>query len=200
MESYEWALIKKCREGDMSSFDQLFALYGDRIYQLAFRYFNNREDANDLTQETFIRIYRGISQYRGEAQFSTWVFRIATNLCYDELRRRKKRMEESLDATLECENGYVTRQIADEVLNPEEEAERKEKMALLQEKITILPQEQKVALILRDIQGFSYQEIADIQGCSIGTVKSRISRARLGLKNLLQEQEELFLCTGSQTR
>lgn len=200
MELQERVLIQKCREGDLSSFDQLFNLYGKKIYQLAFRYFGNREDANDLTQETFLRIYRNISQYRGDAQLSTWIFRIATNLCYDELRRRKRRQEESLDASFEWEEGYVSRQVADEGVDPQDEVERRERMLLLQEKITALPSEQRVALILRDLQGFSYEEIADIQGCSIGTVKSRISRARIGLKNMLSQQEELFENSGRQMK
>lgn len=188
----EKAMIEKCKNGDLASFEALFALYGEKIYQIAYRYFGNSEDAQDLTQEAFIKIYRNINQYRGEAQFSTYVFRIATNLCYDELRKRKRKKEEPIDKELELEDGKVIVQIAGTLDSPEEKLERREKQKVLQHYIAKLPLEQRTVVILRDIEGFSYEEIATFLDCSLGTVKSRISRGRQTLKSMLSG-EELFV-------
>ena len=188
----EKEIIERCQAGDLDSFDYLYNTYAEKVYQLAYRYFNSPDDASDIVQETFIRIYKSISGYRGDAQFSTWVYRIATNLCYDELRRRKKRQEDSFDADIETEKGSIAREIVDDGPSPHEKAESAERIRYLMEKLSFLPKEQRASVILRDIHGYSYQEIAEIQNCSLGTVKSRISRGRCAIKEMLSGEWELF--------
>lgn len=188
----EKEIVERCRAGDLDSFDYLYNTYAEKVYQIAYRYFNSPDDASDIVQETFIRIYKSIAGYRGDAQFSTWVYRIATNLCYDELRRRKKRQADSFDADIETENGSIAREIVDDSPSPHEKAESAERISHLMEKLAFLPLEQRASVILRDIHGYSYQEISEIQNCSLGTVKSRISRGRCAIKAMLIDERELF--------
>lgn len=188
----DMTLVTRCRSGDEAASRILYERYSGKIYQLIFRYFNNPDDAADLVQETFIRVFKSISSFRGDAKLGTWIYRIATNICYDELRRRKL-PEVSLDAGMESEDGKMEWQLADQSAGPYELAEKNERMTRLQECIAKLPEEQRTAIVLRDVSGFSYQDIAEIEKCSLGTVKSRICRGRVALVEMLKQDGELFV-------
>lgn len=188
----EEGLVGRLKAGSFEAYEEVVGLYEKKIFNLAYRMVGNYEDANDLTQEVFVRLYHSIQSFRGDARFSTWLYRIANNVCVDELRRRYRRKVEYLDEPIGTKDGSVRREIADWAGNPENVLETHELQACVQAGINSLPEEQRTAVILRDIQGFSYEEIAKILNCSLGTVKSRINRGRQSLKERLAGQRELF--------
>ncbi len=192
MATNEELLVQRFQTGQMDAFDEIVALYEKKIFNLAYRMVGNYDDASDLAQEVFIRLYHSIKSFRGDAQFSTWLYRIATNVCVDELRRRYRRKVEYIDEPVATKDGTVNREIPDWKDNPEEMLETKELQALVQAGINELPEEQKTAIILRDIQGFAYEEIARMLNCSLGTVKSRINRGRLALRARFAQHPELL--------
>lgn len=175
-------LIARCQQGDMDAFEQLLARYEKKVYTIAYKYMNNPEDASDMAQEALMKAYQSITRFRGESSFGTWIGRITSNQCLDELRKRKKLQVTSLDAEVELENGSVQKEIADTGDTPEEYAIRQETAGDMQTMIGQLREEYRVVLILRELEGHSYEEIAQLLSCSLGTVKSRISRARSYLK------------------
>ena len=150
----------------------------------------NYEDANDIAQEAFLRAFQALNGFRGDASFSTWLCRIVTNLCRDELRKRYRLSVESLDEEICLSEGEVKKQIPSSNPGPEEIYERQELQQRLQDLLMTLSPEFRLAIVLRDIQGFTYQEIAEQMECSMGTVKSRISRGRNYLKEKLLAQQE----------
>lgn len=183
-------LVDLARRGDMDAFEQLVARYESRVYTIAYRFTGNYADASDLAQEAFIRVYRSISSFRGESSLLTWLTRVVTNVCKDELRRRAKHKIVSIDEM--AEKGQVsepeTRQ------KPLEEAVlKKEWQEEVQQILSSLTYEHRAVIIMRDIQGYSYEEIAAILECSLGTVKSRLNRARQILKNKLLARNELLI-------
>lgn len=183
----ERALIDRAGRGDPSAFEQLLSAQEGRMYAVALRMCGNREDAQDCMQEAMIRIYRAISTFKGQSSFATWVYRITMNSCLDELRRRKARTSTSLDAMLE--NGFSP---SDEYDTPEHHSLQAEQRRLLEKAIAALPEDMRAAIVLRDIQGCSYDEIAEALDTNVGTIKSRISRGRERLRNVLSQQPELF--------
>lgn len=189
----EKQLIKKCKEGDISSFELLIESYQQKVYNIALRMLGSQEDASDVAQEVFIKIYKSISNFKEESSLSTWIYRIATNVCLDELRKRKKAKFVSIDTPVQLEDGEVSMQMEDQGLQPDELVTQKELKEEVQKAISSLKDDHKIVIILRDINGYSYEEIADILGCTLGTVKSRINRARNSLKDILLERKELFL-------
>ena len=158
-----------------------------RMYAVAFRMCGNREDAQDCLQEAMIRIYRAMNTFKGQSSFSTWVYRITMNSCLDELRRRKSRQASSLDAMLEV--GFSP---SDEDDTPERYSLREEQKRALERAISELPDDMRSAVVLRDIQGLSYEEIAEALSTNVGTIKSRISRGRERLRQILVKEPELF--------
>lgn len=183
------ALVKQCCRGDKEAFAALVERYQDKIYNLTYRLVSNTEDASDLTQEVFYRALLRIKSFRGEASFATWLYRIATNVCYDELRSRKKQQVISLDNSFPDDPPL---ELPDGGAGPAEIYMRRIVFQRLQEVIATLPIEQRTAIVLRDIQGLSYEEIAQALQCSLGTVKSRLSRARQALRDKLMAERELF--------
>lgn len=186
----EQALIQAAQRGDMNAFNELVLRYQNQVFNLAYRIMGESDSAADATQEAFISAYRAIDRYRG-GSFRAWLMRIVTNACYDELRRRKRRPTSSLDAL------YVTDAAPGEVLmdgmeSPEAHAQRQDLNRALHAALQTLPPEQRTTLVLSDVQGYAYQEIADITGVSLGTVKSRLSRARAKMRDSLLEQGELL--------
>lgn len=187
----EQALLNKCKNGDVQAFEELVCLYERKVYTLAYRMMGNPEDANDLAQEAFLRAFRAIGSFRGDSSFSTWLSHIVTNLCRDELRKRYRISVESLDQEVCLGYSEVKKQIPSAEPTPDEIYEKRELQQEIQELLSTLSPEFRLALILRDIQGFSYQEIAEQMECSLGTVKSRINRARNYLKEkLLQKSKQ----------
>jgi len=182
-------LIKLAKNGDVTAFEKLIEIYQSKVYNLAYKMFGNPEDASDLAQEALIKIFKNISTFKEESQFSTWIYRIAYNLYVDELRKRKKFDVQSIDEQYEDSNeSKIT--IIDNRPTPEQYVENKEKAEIVHNAINKLSAEHKAAIILRDIDGHTYEEIAEIQNCSLGTVKSRINRARGQLKEILSEYLE----------
>jgi len=192
VEYNEKDIIEKCKLGDNNAFEILIKNYDKKVYNMIYRIMGNKEDALDLTQEVFIKVYKGISTFRGDSSFSTWLYRLATNTCFDENRKKKNKKTHSLDKPIETEYGEFKRDLRDDTYNPDEMLIKKEIQNLVQKAISMLPEEQRVMIVLRDIQGFTYKEISEILQCSMGTVKSRISRGRLALKNILESLEEPF--------
>lgn len=183
----EHELIQRAGRGDAYAFEQLMTAQESKMYAVALRMCGNREDAQDCLQEAMLRVYRAISGFKGQSSFSTWVYRITMNSCLDELRRRKTRTAASLDALLE--SGFAP---SDESDTPEQSSLRSEQRRALEQAIAGLPEDMRAAIVLRDIQGCSYEEIARTLDANVGTIKSRISRGREKLRAALTEQPELF--------
>ncbi|MEW6723473.1 MAG: sigma-70 family RNA polymerase sigma factor [Bacillota bacterium] len=190
----EEQLVARAQRGDVAAFEELITAYQKKVFNLAYRMVGNQEDASDLAQEAFLKAFRAMPDFKGQASFSTWLYRIVSNVCLDELRQRRRRQTISLDEPLQLEDEPLPRQVADSGDGPEEILERREVQEIVQQGIGELGDDHRLALILRELQGKSYQEIAEITGCNIGTVKSRINRARLSLKQLLVERELLNNC------
>lgn len=189
----DYELVKKSMQGDNQAFDELVLLYQNKVYALAFRYMGNEDDAYDMAQEAFIKAYRSLRSFKGESSFSTWIYRIATNVCLDEIRRRKRRVTPlSLDEPLATLDGEeVEREIADESLSADRVYEQKEFTETVQMLLDEMKPEHKTAIVLRDMMELSYEEIASVLNCSIGTVKSRINRARIIFQKKLNDRELL---------
>ncbi|MDO8589171.1 MAG: sigma-70 family RNA polymerase sigma factor [Armatimonadota bacterium] len=192
MDAEERAIIQKCKEGMLSAFDRLVEKYEKRVFNFAYRMAGNYDDANDVAQEAFIRVFNSIGTFRGDANFSTWLYRIVTNVYLDERKKAKSHLHTPLDDFVELEENTVTRQIEDTGPTPEEIAEQNERYGLLQKAIQSLPDYQRIMVLLYHTESKSYEEIADIMNLPIGTVKSRLNRARLALREKLEPLRELF--------
>jgi RNA polymerase sigma-70 factor (ECF subfamily) len=182
--------LEKLRRGEAAAFEQLVAEHSSDVYALLFRLTSDAEEARDLTQETFLRTYQNIDRFRGDASLKTWIYRIAINQARNRWRwwkRRKRDVTISLDATDEQrEKPLVTTLPNNDDLNPEQEALAREREGQLRDALIGLRHSYREAVILRDVEGFSYEEIAATLQISIGTVKSRISRGRMELRHALE--------------
>jgi RNA polymerase sigma-70 factor (ECF subfamily) len=186
-------LIRKAKQGDMLAFEELILKHEKIVYNLALRMMNHSEDAMDISQEVFLKAYRSLSNFDERSAFSTWLYRITHNTCIDEIRKRKGKQTYSLEEDLESEDGSMQRQVADDGDTPEESLMRKEQKSEILRALDTLSEEHKAAIILRDVKGMSYEEIAEILELTLGTVKSRINRARNQLKSeilKIREQNE----------
>lgn len=186
----EQKLIKKCMNGNLKAFDELIEKYEKTAYNIALKMLKNPEDAMDVSQEAFIKVFKSIKTFNFESAFSTWLYRIVTNTCLDFLRKKNNNVY-SIDNPIHTDDGEIERDIPDDSDTPEEALEKKLTKELVSNSIDKLDQNHKVVIILRDIQGFSYEEISNILDCSIGTVKSRINRGRNNLKEILMREKEL---------
>lgn len=186
----ETALIEQARQGDVHAFNELILAYQDRVYNLAYRIMGEEASAADATQEAFIAAYRHLAQYRG-GSFKSWLMRIVTNACYDELRRRKRRPATSLD-DLAPDNPDPPPQLISHEAGPEDLAQQRELSRAIEGCVRALPAEQRTLVVLRDVEGFDYQAIAATTGLELGTVKSRLSRARARLRDCLRGLGELL--------
>jgi RNA polymerase sigma-70 factor (ECF subfamily) len=175
------------REGDLSAFNELVVEHQALVYNVCYRMLGQAQAAEDATQEAFVSAWRNIGTLRGEA-FRPWILRIATNLCRDELRRRVRRPSSSLDVALEA---GVPEPPDDDPL-PEDAAVNAELRAGLDAALAALPDDQRTAIVLCDVEGLDYAEIAAVMRTSLGTVKSRIARGRLRLREALLRQPELL--------
>jgi len=182
-------LVDRFLAGEKEAFEGLMLRYQAKIFNLSYRFMNDRQEAEELTQEVFFKVYRKLSGFRGDAKFSTWLFQVAVNHCRNRLKylqRRKRQQHESLDQTLNTPEGEVQRQVPDETRIPEDLLQRRQTQQIVADKISTLPEEYRTVIVLRDIQGLSYEEIAQITGTVEGTVKSRLHRARNELRERLQ--------------
>ncbi len=183
----ESALIQEAQRGNVGSFNTLVLHYQVSAYNLAYRLIGEADGAADATQEAFISAYDHLGQFRG-GSFKSWLMRIVTNACYDELRRRKRRPAVSLDDL----DSHAELQLISKTESPETIAQRSALSRAIQDCLDDLPDDQRTVTVLCDIQGYDYQEIAVITRISLGTVKSRISRARQRLRDCLQGAGELL--------
>jgi len=185
----ECALLRSARHGDLEAFNGLVLRYQQQVYNLAYRIMGDEAVASDATQEAFISAYRHIGSFHA-GPFKNWLLRIARNACYDELRRRKRRPTVSLDETIVTEEGVIEFDLPSSADGPEQIVQRRELADLLQRGINRLPIEQRLTLVLSDVQGLRYDEIAEITHSKCGTVKSRLSRARANLRDYVQMHRE----------
>lgn len=185
-------LIARCQRGDKDAFDTLFRLYEKRVYNLAYRLSTNYDEANDITIDAFVRVFQAIKLFRGASNFSTWLFRIVTNVYLDRRKRSKNKQHLSLQEYIELDENSVARQIEDPGPTPDLVIEGIERSELLQKAINELPDYQRTMVILYHTEGLAYDEIAEVLSLPIGTVKSRLNRARLTLREKLEPLKELF--------
>jgi RNA polymerase sigma-70 factor (ECF subfamily) len=188
----ESGLIKDALNGDLNAFNRLVLAYQDMLYYQAYRMMGEAQAAEDVTQEAFISAFKKLRQYRG-GSFKSWLLRIVTNACYDELRRRKRRPT----SPLEPENEYgeeidSPRWMTDPSESPEEAAERADLSRALQDCLDELPPDFRAVVVLVDVQGLDYSETAETIGTPLGTIKSRLARARSRLRECLQGFWELL--------
>lgn len=188
----EIALIQAAREGDLDAFNRLVLAYQDLLYTHAFRMIGDEESADDATQNTFISAYNHLKSFRG-GSFKAWLLRIVTNACYDELRRRKRRptvpLEPLDDSGEEVESA---KWMVDPVGQPEEQVQQAELQRAIQHCLDDLPGDFRLAVVMVDVQGMDYYEAAETIGKPIGTIKSRLARARLRLRDCLNGFAELL--------
>lgn len=183
------SLVARAKSGDLSAFDQLVLRHQQMVFAVALRMLGDYDDATDVAQDAFVRSFQSLASFRGESKFSTWLVSIVMNLCRNRRRwwaRRKKVIAASIDEPIETGEGETFgQQIEDPGPSPAEIAQRSERKQQLVKALQQLDEAHRTVLVLRDIEGFSYEEIAKALRCQIGTVKSRINRARAHLRLLV---------------
>ena len=186
----ETRTIQEAQGGSLAAFNQLVMAYQGTAYNVAYRVIGEGEAAADACQDAFLKAYQAIKQYRG-GSFKSWLMRIVTNTCYDHLRYKGRRPANSLEDMVENPTSDSVK-LVNGAEHPEERVLRGELNDLIQIGISRLPEDQRLVLVLSDVQGFSYQEIAEIVDQPLGTVKSRLSRGRQRLRDFLWQQQELL--------
>jgi RNA polymerase sigma-70 factor (ECF subfamily) len=179
-------LVEKVKKGDADVYEKIIQKYQSKVFGLIYNMTKNQNEIEDLAQEVFIKIYKNLGKFKGESSLYTWIYKITVNLCLDEMKKRKNVIY--LDEKIEVDDGEVNRELPSEDKSQEELYEEKELQEKLHNCINKLPEKQRVMIVLRDIKGFSYEEISKITDVKLGTVKSQINRARLKLKELLDEE------------
>lgn len=185
----EQQIITQAQSGDLDAFNQLVVLYQNLAFSVAYRTLQDEEGAADAVQESFVKAYRALATFQG-GSFKSWLIRIVVNTCYDALRSRQRRRTDSLDDLLVDEDHAP--QWEDPTPTPESYVERMELTQLIERGIATLPAEQRLALTLCDVHGYAYEEISAVTGMPMGTVKSRINRARTRLRDYLLQYPELL--------
>ena len=178
-------LVKKVKNGDVDAFEQIITKYEKKIFGLIYNMLRNENEIEDVAQEVFIKVYKNLDKFHGDSSLYTWIYKIATNLCLDQIKKRKEVIY--IDEKLQLDDGEVEFQIPSDEKLQDEIYEQKELKQKLESCIDKLPEKQKAMIVLRDIKGLSYDEIAEILDLKLGTVKSQINRARLKLKELLEK-------------
>ena len=188
MRTSDEELMMRCRNGDMSAFELLVMRYKDLIVNFICRSIGDYHRAEDLAQETFIRVFKNASRYEPKSQFKNWIYLIATNLCRNEIRNRNRRNTSFLDDFVpeegDIDHSYLMRDVSD---LPDELYEKKEQQLIIQQTLNHLPENQRLALTLVTYQNLRYDEIAEVLDCSVSAVKSLIHRARRNMKKFLLE-------------
>jgi len=183
----EETILAKARQGDADAFEQLVVPYERKLYAVCLRMMASPQDAQDALQDAMLRMWGGLRDFDERARFATWAYRVATNACLDALRKQKNRAASSLEALEEA--GYLPE---DPTPSPEDRVIQSTRRQAVRDALNELPPDARAALILRDIQGESYEQVAEALGLTLGTVKSRIHRAREKLAGLLAGKPELF--------
>ena len=176
------ALVERHRRGDPTAFDEVFERYQRLVYSVALRLSGDRERAADLTQEIFLRIYRHLGRFEGRSSLDTWIYRVAINCCRSRLSRRRPKTQSLPDAAAE-----MVEELRDRAPNPERRAISRDAGRRLGRALTSLPAAFREAVVLRDVEGLTYKEIAEVLGVRIGTVRSRIARGRERLRESMEK-------------
>lgn len=194
MDHTDESIVEQFRQTkDATQFKSLVRRYQNRIYNAAFRILGSKDEAEEVTQDTFLRVHQGLDRFREQASFSSWIFRITHNLCVDLVRAKQRKTGLKVvsfdpQSTQSEEEGFDSNsvsQIADPMLSPAQLVDAAEQQEVIQKFLMELPESQRTAIVLHDIEGFQYQEIAEILGTSVGTVRSRIYYGRMKLRDLL---------------
>jgi RNA polymerase sigma-70 factor (ECF subfamily) len=185
-------LVARSRGGDLDSFNQLILRWERPIYALAYRVIGREEDARDVCQETFLRAFRALPGFKGEAKFSSWIYRIALNLCRDWIRRQRRTPTVQMPEDTEAMERLADRPPVESV---EELVARKELSAVVAEAMAVLPEEQRTAIVLKEYHGLTFQEIADLQGCPLSTVKTRLYQGLTVLRRHLEKNGQMLAPT-----
>jgi RNA polymerase sigma-70 factor (ECF subfamily) len=172
-------LCKRCQQGDIGALEELYKRHKDKVYALALRLTNNVQDAEDIVQDVFVQVHRKINSFRGDAAFSSWLYRIATNIAISALRQQRRRKEQTSEHIQA--RGHQTQMRDTRLLKP-----------FLEEAIASLPPKSKMVFVLHDVQGFQHQEIAQMLNCSVGTSKSQLHKARSHLRKTLRSRLSLI--------
>ncbi|MDW5299263.1 MAG: sigma-70 family RNA polymerase sigma factor [Sedimentibacter sp.] len=188
MKGNELWLVEQSRSGDVDAFEELIKDYKKTAYNIALRVLRNVEDAEDASQEALIKVYKSIQNFNMQSSFKSWMYRIVVNTCID-FKRKKSINVVSIDENIDLGgNIEFQREIADDSNNPDALVEQNYNNKLIKDALNKLEDDFKMIIVLRDIQGFSYSEISEILSCNLGTVKSRLNRARKSLKELLERE------------
>ncbi|MCS6860026.1 MAG: sigma-70 family RNA polymerase sigma factor [Abditibacteriales bacterium] len=189
MDDAEQALLARCRANDLLAFEEVVHRYKNKVHNYIARMVNDADDAEDLTQDVFVKAFISLGSFRGEASLQTWLYRIATNLCIDRARRRKRQRWDtmSLDEPVrDDEDDEIGRDVPDVEADPYRHLERKELRQQVRRALGRLSEKLRAVIVLYDVQGLSYEEIAQVLGCPLGTVKSRLFNARAELAKHLK--------------
>lgn len=178
-------LVKKVKDGDIDAFEDIVKKYEKKIFSLIYNMLRNENEIEDIAQEVFIKVYKNLDKFHGDSSLYTWIYKIATNLCLDQIKKRKDIIY--MDEKLRVNDDEVEIQIPSDEKTQDELYEQKELKQKLEKCIDKLPEKQRAMIVLRDIKGLAYDEIAEILELKLGTVKSQINRARLKLKELLEK-------------
>jgi len=184
-------LITRAQGGDKSALNELIWKHEARAYQYAFRLTRNSEEAADVVSEAFVRVYNALPNFKGQSSFTTWIYRILTNYFLD-LKKKDKGKTTSLETAFQTSDGDIERQIEDPSDTPQQEMEKTERQKRVTRAIRRLPEYQRSMIVMYHAENMTYEDIAAALDLPVGTVKSRLNRARISLRELLQKDEELF--------
>ena len=188
----ENSFLTKAQQGNVNAFEELTSSYYTKVYNICYRMLNNPEDASEQSQETFIKAFKYIKDFKGNCSISTWLFRIATNVCLDYLRKNKNKKTISFEQS-SFEDIKIKDRLISDMPGPEKTAETNAQKIAVREALSKMNEKNRIIIVLRDIMGLSYDDISETLKAPIGTVKSRISRARSELRDLLcEDKEHLF--------
>ncbi len=193
-ESYldDQMLITRAQGGDRSAFNALIRKHETRAYQYAFRLTRNPEEAADIVADGFVRVHNALKNFKGQSAFTTWLYRILTNCYLDARKKEKNRVTTSLEAVLQTPDGDVERQIEDTSPSPYDDLERTSRETTIEDAVGLLPEYQRAMIVMYHAESMTYEEIAAALDLPVGTVKSRLNRARISLRELLVRDQELF--------
>ena len=187
----EKELISRAQKGNQDAFGQLVLTHQNKVFTLCVHMLGSREEAEDMAQEAFLKAWRSLDGFHGESSFATWMHRLTTNLCLDHLRKQTRRQNVAVAVSLDDEEA-VFAEPADPGSDPQRELEKRERQRAVEKALRELPEHHRRALVMREVSGLSYQEIADALALDLGTVKSRIARAREALRKRLLEDGNFF--------
>jgi RNA polymerase sigma-70 factor (ECF subfamily) len=188
----DYVLIRQCQRGDKSAFDTLIAQYERRTYQYAFRLTRDPEEAADIVADAFVRVYSALKNFRGQSAFSTWLYRIVTNVYFDHRKKDRSKMMVSLDSPPAGSDMLQPMELSDPSPGPAEAVEASVRIETIQRALESLPEFHHAMLVMYHVENLSYVEIAEALDLPVGTVKSRLNRARQALREEIGEEMELF--------